>query len=695
MRRWISIILVACASPMLAGAANASLVSEEKPSIILISIDTLRADHLSCYGYRPVETPHLDALGKGGTLFSAANSQVPLTLPSHLSLLTSTYPFFNGIEDNGETVAPKTVTLATLFKSRGYRTGAFVGGFPLDRRFGLGQGFDVYDSTFNEIPEIGSDDIKRLGADVVAAANRWLDANSNSPLFLFLHLYDLHSPYNLPASYSTRFGTGYDAELRYVDEQVGIFWDSLHRHNLLERTLVILTADHGESLGEHGETTHGYFIYQSTLWVPLILHWPAASGSFPAKIDEPVGLIDVAPTILQFAGISPPAEFQGRSLMELWRSGAPKTTRDVYSENLSVHMHFGCSSLRALRTGRYKYIDAPKPELYDLATDPGETRNLYLQQRPLALASKQKMAVLRARYQGQRPLRQSPLDPQSVARLRSLGYVARSSEQPDSSDRGVDPKDRIGEAEGYLRAVALISSGRREEAHDLLKQVLTKCPELLDARVLLGLTDQGLGRHNEAAGEFEQMVKADPLNVQAHYHLGQSLIEVGRLDQAARELEAALALEPYYAPAEDLLGSIAMQKSDYDRARERFEHVLSFAPGDYTAHYNLGKLAALQGQSDEAEQHLRMAMALDSVNPEPHNALGSLYLQKGDLDKAAGEFETALRFQPKSAPTHYNLGLVFRKQKKENAAAGEFRHALAIDPQFRPAREALSQPTSN
>ena len=695
MRQWVSIILVACASPLLAWAANASLVAEEKPSIILISIDTLRADHLSCYGYGRVETPHLDAFTQGGTLFSAANSQVPLTLPSHLTLLTSTYPFFNGVEDNGETVPPNTVTVATLFKSRGYRTGAFVGGFPLDRRFGLALGFDVYDSTFNEVPEIGSDEIKRLGAEVVAAANKWLDANSNSPLFLFLHLYDMHEPYNLPASYGARFGTGYDAELRYVDEQIGVFWDSLRRHNLLERSLVILTSDHGESLGEHGETTHGYFIYQSTLWVPLIVHWPAGSGSFPAKIDEPVGLMDVAPTILQIAGLPQPAGSQGRSLMELWRSGAPKTTRDVYSENLSLHKQFGCSPLRALRTGRYKYIDAPKPELYDLATDPGETRNLYAQQRSLALASKQKLAVLRARYQGRRPLRQSPLDPQSVARLRSLGYAAGSSEQSDSSAGGVDPKDRIGEAEDYLRAIALISNGRREEAHDLLKRALSKCPELLDARMLLGLTDQGLGRHNEAAGEFEQMIKADPLNAQAHFHLGQSLMEMGRPDQAERELGAALAVEPYYAPAEDLLGSIAMQKSDYDRARERFEHVLAFAPGDYAAHYNLGKLAALQGQSDEAEQHLRMAMALDPVNPEPHNALGSLYLQKGALDKAAAEFESALRFQPKSASTHYNLGLVFRKQKKENDAADEFRQALTIDPQFRPAREALSQPPSN
>ena len=377
MRIWIYVTATVCLSVSAAYSTDSSPPAPERPrAIILISIDTLRADHLSSYGYTAIETPHIDALAKGGTVFSDVGSQVPLTFPSHVSLFTSTYPFFNGIEDNAETLAPNVVTLALLLKFHGYRTAAVVGGFVMDRRFGLNRGFDMYDSRFDQPSNEGSPtgEFKRLGADVVLIANRWLTENSNSTFFLFVHFYDLHTPYNLPASYRARFGTGYDAELRYVDKQVGTFLDFLRQRNLFDNSLVVLLADHGEGLEDHGEDTHGYFVYQSTIRVPLIVHWPAGSASFAAKVDEPVRLMDVAPTILEFAGIPAPPEFQGRSLMELLRPEGSKTPRDIYSETLYPHMHFGCSALQALRSGRYKYVDAPKPELYDLTADPGEIR---------------------------------------------------------------------------------------------------------------------------------------------------------------------------------------------------------------------------------------------------------------------------------------------------------------------------------
>lgn len=303
IRQCVCIATAAILSTILALAGGVSSSENGRsPSIILISIDTLRADRLGCYGYRRTPTPHVDAITQGGTLFSAVSSQVPLTFPSHVSLFTSTYPFFNGIEDNGEALRPNAVTLATVLKSRGYQTGAFVGGFALDRRFGLNQGFDEYNSTFDLHREGESDsgDVKRLGAEVVADSLHWLDANSSRPFFLFLHLYDLHTPYNLPASFRASYGSGYDEELRYVDEQVGVFWDALRQRHLLDRTLIVFVSDHGESLGEHGEKTHGYFIYQSTVWVPMIIHWPAASATFAVRVDQPASLMDVAPTILQF-----------------------------------------------------------------------------------------------------------------------------------------------------------------------------------------------------------------------------------------------------------------------------------------------------------------------------------------------------------------------------------------------------------
>ncbi|MGA2072161.1 MAG: sulfatase-like hydrolase/transferase [Terriglobia bacterium] len=693
MRRWICITVALCLSPLAAYGKDSSPPPLEKPpSVILISIDTLRADHLSSYGYTAVATHNIDALAKGGTLFSEVGSQVPLTFPSHVSLFTSTYPFFNGNEDNGETLSLNAIPLAALLKSHGYRTAAVVGGFPMDRLFGLNRGFDMYDSRFNQPSngEAPSGEIKRLGADVVAIANRWLSGNSNSIFFLFIHFYDLHTPYNLPKSYSARFGTGYDGELRYVDEQVGAFLDFLRQRNLFENSLVVLLADHGESLEDHGEDTHGYFVYQSTIRVPLIVHWPAGSAGFPAKIDEPVRLIDVAPTILEFAGLPVPPEFQGRSLMELLRPGGSKTPRDVYSETLYPHMHFGCSALQALRSGRFKYINAPKPELYDLVADPGETRNIYSQRTAIALAEKEKLTSLRARLRRQNAFPQRMLDPGILARLRSLGYVAGSADDSKSAEAGADPKDRIKDFREYVRALSLDDEGRVDEANPVLERLLAHHPDLVEVRGSLAWNEQQAGRYDQAARDYQQVIKMDPGDLKAHYNFGVTLFRSGKLDEATREFQAALAISPFFVLADDELGSIALQKKDYNQARARFEHVLALNPYDYDAHYNLGTLSAFQEQWEAGERHLRAAMSVDPSNPEAHDALGELYLKKGDLDKANTEFLQSLRLEPKSAAAHYDLGLVLQKQNKPNDAAKEFRQALAIDPEYTAARDALS-----
>jgi arylsulfatase A-like enzyme/Tfp pilus assembly protein PilF len=692
MRIWIYVTATVCLSVSAAYSTDSSPQAPERPrAIILISIDTLRADHLSSYGYTAIETPHIDALAKGGTVFSDVGSQVPLTFPSHVSLFTSTYPFFNGIEDNAETLAPNAVTLAVLLKFHGYRTAAVVGGFVMDRRFGLNRGFDMYDSRFDQPSNEGSPtgEFKRLGADVVSIANRWLTENSNSAFFLFVHFYDLHTPYNLPASYRARFGTGYDAELRYVDELVGTFLDFLRQRNLFDNSLVVLLADHGEGLEDHGEDTHGYFVYQSTIRVPLIVHWPAGSASFAAKVDEPVRLMDVAPTILEFAGIPAPPEFQGRSLMELLRPEGSKTPRDIYSETLYPHMHFGCSALQALRSGRYKYIDAPKPELYDLTADPGEIRNIYSQRTAVALAQKEKLASLRARLRRQNPFPQRVLDPGTLARLRSLGYVAGSADDSQSAEAGVDPKDRVKDFSEYGHALDLAGEGRIDESDLILKRLLARHPDLVEVRMNLASNEQQAERYEQAVRDYQQVVKTEPGNMKAHYNFGVSLFRLGKLDEATREFQAVLAISPFFVPADDALGSIALEKKDYNQARATFEHVLAFRPDDYDAHYNLGTLSALQGQWDAGERHLRVAMGVDPANPEPHDALGDLYLKKGDLEKADTEFRESIRLRPKSASAHYDLGLVLQKQNKPAAAANEFRQALAIDPQFSAARDAL------
>jgi tetratricopeptide (TPR) repeat protein len=560
--------------------------------VILISVDTLRADRLGCYGYKKIRTPHFDSLAKGGTLFGAVDSPVPMTLPAHTSLLTSTYPFAHGVEENGQPVTPGAVTLAGVLKSHGYRTAAFIGGYVLDAAFGLDQGFDLYDSPFRIRLQAGDEppDLRRPAETVLRGATDWLSTHADRPFFVFIHLYDVHQPYS----------HGYDAQVSYVDEQLGRFLRFLATKDLANKTLIVLTSDHGESLGEHGENTHGYFIYQSTLWTPLLIHWPSDKGPHATRVDEPASLIDVAPTILQSLAIPVPPQFQGRSLLKPGEEA-------VYAESMYARDHLGCSPLRSLRVGNYKYIQAPKPELYDLSKDPAELHNLYDSEKALA-RSLQERLIRDAPPQRPAP---TPAAPEVVARLRSLGYLA-GNRRASNQDSGPDPKDRLDEYMRYSRGIKYSSTGHLPEA----------------------------------IREFQEVLKQDPQNVLAHFYLAVCYHRSRRLDDSAKELDVTLAIAPDYWRAEELLGSIWLEKRDYVRAREQFTHLLKTAPGDYGAHYNLGILAIRDGRWDEALRQLRAAVDADPHSAPAHYRLGLVLLQQGKEREADQEFRQALAADP-------------------------------------------------
>jgi len=664
--------------------ACARINAEPRAPVILISVDTLRADHLSCYQPGRTPTPHIDALATSGTLFSQVSAPVPLTLPSHVAMFTSMYPFANGVEDNGVPFGAGE-TVATVLKNAGYRTAAFVGGFVLDRRFGLNRGFDLYDSPFDlhkkTVTDVG--DLKRPGAQVAAAARHWLDQNGNSPFFLFLHLYDLHTPYDLPPGPQPRGGEkGYAAELTYVDGVVGDFLAYLEGRGLLNTTLVVFTSDHGEGLGDHSESTHGYFLYESTLRVPLIIRWPRGWKRPPQdRIDEPASLLDIAPTILDTLGLPRASVMKGRSLIR------EKGAAEIYSESLYARNHFGCAALRALRSGRYKYIDAPKPELYDVSSDPDELRNLYGTEQPRAAAMRHRLMALISSESVARPATPSP---DTVAALRSLGYLSGSTAASRLASR-IDPKDRIGDFELYGHGLSLASAGRLTESNSLLLSLAEKLPDVVDIRISLGLNQQQSGHYAEAAQEFQRALERAPLNSQAHFDLALSQFRLHRSDEAIKELQAALAIEPWYTRAEELLSDIYLDKKDYAQARARLDHLLSVDPASYTAHYNLGVLAAMNRNWSEAQQELLSALHTDPASAEAHNTLGSVYLQSGDLEKSRRELEEAIRLQPEFAWAHYNLALVSRKQQKIDEATRELREALKADPQFQPARAELDR----
>ncbi len=605
--------------------------------VILISVDTLRADHLSCYeaGRRP--TPHIDSLAKRGTLFTQVSSACPLTLPSHVALFTSTYPFMNGVEDNGVRLKSRAVTLATLLKSAGYRTGAFVASFVLDRRFGLNRGFDLYDGPIDvhnaTTPRV---ERKRPGAQVTGAALRWLERNADTPFFLFLHLYDLHLPYDLPQDPSLRRGeTGYAAELAYEDRVLGDFLAALNRLNLLNKALIVFTSDHGEGLGDHSESTHGYFIYQSTVRVPLIIHWPTEfKRAMRERIDEPASLLDIAPTILDAIGIPRPAEMRGRSLI------ATGQDRDIYSESVYARNHFGCALLRSLRTGRYKYIESPKPELYDLVSDPKEARNLYDQQRSKAAMLAQRLAAVRATAPAA-PASKSPSPtPDTIATLRSLGYLSGSTKSSRINSH-VDPKDRIGEFEKYLHALDLSSAGKLSESDALLQSLGDKLPEVTDIRVSLGLNEQRTGDYARSGREFEAAVQQTPSDAEAHFELGFSQFQLGRLDDAIQQFKITLALEPWYTRADEALAEIYTRKQEYAQARTYLNQLLSIDPDSYAAHYNLGIFAAMEQNWADAERHIQLAVRADPTSAEAHETLGKIFQEEGKSDKAVQEFRAA------------------------------------------------------
>lgn len=660
----------------LAALVCAPVCAHPSTPVILISVDTLRADHLSCYqtGRRP--TPHIDALAKNGTLFSQISSPFPLTLPSHVALFTSTYPFANRVEDNGVPLAPSAVTLATVLKSAGYKTGAFVGSFVLDRRFGLNRGFDVYDGPLDvhNKTSYGAIERKRPGGEVAGAAMHWLERNSSEPFFVFLHLYDLHLPYDRPQDPSLRHGeTGYEAELEYEDRVVGDFLAFLDHRQLLKKTLIVFTSDHGEGLGEHGESTHGYFIYQSTLHVPLIIQWPTGSKRPPQnRIDGPASLLDVAPTILDAVGVARPPEMQGRSLI------AGDVAREIYSESVYARNHFGCAVLRSLRAGDYKYIDAPKPELYDLSKDPKEERNLYDQQKPRAAALHKRIVAVRSSFPSGRASNPPMATPETVKILRSLGYLSGSSSS-SLRESQVDPKDRIVDFERYFSALSLAAAGKLAESDTTLRNLRDKLPDVEDIKLSVAFNLERRGENEQAAHEFKRVIEQDPSNASAHFELGSCYFRLRQYTDAIRQFEAALALQPWFTRADEAVAEIYIQEKAYTQARAHLNHILSIDPTSYTANYNLGIMAAMAKNWSEAEQRMLRALHADPGSAEAHTTLGSLYLQRGALERASHEFQEAIRLQPNFAAAHYNLGLVYQKQGKTEEAGREFRAAQESD----------------
>jgi len=644
-----------CSLALLGIFVLATVSQAASPNVVLITIDTVRADRVGCYGYQPARTPNLDALAREGVLFRTVVASVPLTLPSHCSIMTGTYPTVHGVRDNlGYTLGESPPTLATILKQRGYSTAAFVGADVLDPARGLNRGFDTYSCPLRR--KMGRDnpivfnlvELQRRAEDVVADALGWLSAQPNpatKPFFAWIHLYDPHLPYDPPARFRALLRDPYDGEIAYADYALGKVFQFLRDHHVYNSTLIVVASDHGESFGEHGEYAHGYFIYDTTLLVPFIVKPPSDAGIAAHRCETPVRTIDIAPTVLQFLEIAPPPSMQGVGLRSLLLGKtAGSTTGATYCETFYPN-EFGWSALRALRSEQYKYIEAPKPELYDLARDPQENHNLYQTKPAVALDLKAKLNNLLTRITPKEPLRRSALSPSDLQALASLGYVATSTPIASGTPGNPlpDPKDELQTYKTLSSATQMAAEGKCDRALPLLTRLAHEQPGVYLGQLTLAKCELASGNYSAAESALDSAIHASPGQLDAVFYKGICLFQENRFKEALPRLqlvERALPDEPY---VHFYLGSIYEREGAAGPALEEFQKCATLDPNFEVAVYKVGYLLAKGGKFREAIVAFRKVAEMDPGNASAHFNLALAYVKSGNESAARPEFETACK----------------------------------------------------
>jgi arylsulfatase A-like enzyme/Tfp pilus assembly protein PilF len=713
------IIALACRGP-LREATPAGAPAGGRRNLLLVTLDTVRADHLGAYGDAAAETPSLDRLAREGVRFAAAASPVPLTLPAHSSLLSGLLPPHHGLRNNGAASFPADLpTLATRLSAAGYGTGAFVGSFVLDHRFGLARGFDVYDDEMERDASGGRGlDAERRGDRVVDRALAWLQAGretekpAGKPFFLWVHLYDAHAPYTPPAPYRDRHpGKPYDGEIAFADAQVGRLLAELDRLHLAAGTVVAVAADHGEALGEHGELTHGLLLYEPTLHVPLLLRAPGlAAGKIVAT---PVSLVDLAPTLAGLLGqpwgdprdTSHPLD--GRDLSAALLRGEEPPAGDLYAETHYPEI-FGWSPLTALRRRELKYIQAPRPELYDLGRDPGEAANLAAKPETAGPTRgfAERLASLQSSARAANATGIAPaLDAEARARLESLGYAgggkaAATAATAATAASLADPKDRVAlfrryeEANSDLRDAGDKSGHRAGEALTILAAIVAADPRNPVFRGKLAQVYRERGDYGRAIPLYRQAAESAPADSEAWYNLGVTLEEAGQAAAATEILTRAVRLDPTRPEEHNSLGIAFLTEGHTAEAEREFEQAITLDPGDARAYNNLGNVRRATGRLDEALAAYRQATTLAPRYAEAWNGMGTLAVDRNRPQEALACFDRALALAPGYHEVRLNRAIAYEMAGDTQAARAAYREFLAAtgnDPQYRTQRRAAEQ----
>jgi choline-sulfatase len=645
MRRTFILILWALAVlPSLAAAAN-------QPNVILITLDTVRADRMGFLGSKHDLTPQLDTLASQGVVFEHAYSQAPITPVSHATILTGTYPQYHGIRNFGDRLPPSVPFLPEILHAQGYRTGAFVGSIILDPKNGFAsgfeRGFDVYDAGFHrqKTGERREASMQRRGEVTLGHVLEWLGQQQGKPFFLWFHLWDAHDPYNPPEPFRSRFpGAPYNGSIAYVDATVGKLLDYLRSQGLYDNALIAVAADHGESLGDHGELTHSIFLYDSTIHVPLLLKLPG-NRLAGQRVTASASLVDLAPTLLEALGRTPPPAMQGHSLLPLIGNPHPGD-RPSFATGDHSERSFGWSALVSLRVGSQLFVRAPLPELYDLASDPGEKTNLYRVNRTAALRLATQLDNFVKRISAGAPQAlQDGLDEKSREQLSALGYVASGKTGPLTR---IDPKDRIDVANDMHHASLAIEDGEEATVIPLLLRVVAKDPQIQAAQYYLGIAYSRKGNFAKAIPSLRKAVELRPDALMAQYELAICLYETGDLKTAAAHFEILVESRPDWSDARYSLASIYARTGRPQEAAKNLLVVLEGEPDHYRANLLLGRMLFLNGSFAEALPYLEKAAAVQADSGEAHSFLADEYEKLGRAADAAHERAEAEQLKPSS-----------------------------------------------
>jgi choline-sulfatase len=620
------------------GGESASL---RRLNVLLVTIDTLRPDRLGCYGYKDIATPNLDRLAQSGALFENAVTDTPLTAPSHASMFTGVYPTVHKVRDTGGFVLQTPhPTLAELLQSQGWTTAAFVGASVLKKGFGFGRGFAVYDDHMPE-PESGRAEVEfpeRRAGEVVDRAVRWLEQQKSRPFFLWVHVFDPHSPYDPPEPFRRQYrGRPYDGEVAYTDRELGRLFDAVAAHSPPENTLTAVLSDHGESLSDHGEYSHGVFLYDATVRIACILSGPGIPGGM--RVKQQARTIDLLPTLLDLMGGKAPAEVQGASLVPAL---AGKEDPDTWSyiETLYPRINMGWAELRGIRTNRWKYIRAPKPELYDLSRDPEETSNVVATHSQEVRAMEERLRAVAA--DGEK-VETSMVDRRTMDQLKSLGYLGGSSRsQYTLTGQGIDPKDRAGILKLLYLAMSPDSGAKPAGRVPALRQALAE----------------------------------DPGNPTVYYYLGDEYAKAGRHAEAMKLYQQAIRHGVRNAWMYSRLGRLHIREGNYDEAILAYETAAQMNPSDCESLSDLGMAYVDTGRPADAERVYKWCLANEEYAPA-YNGLGLAAVAKRDMTAARGFFEQAVQADPDLLEAQLNLGRSYKMIGANTRARACFEAFLA------------------